>query len=375
MRPDLVTPDGSHVLNSAGYHVAVVNGLIARGFCAFFDGEEIAAKRENAFSEQWDIESAGGRSIRLYTATCRPAWDAIPPAGSPVPSPTPGPTPSPSPAPCVSQPARVDCSAGCALFWQDALARYGHTEARTECHWFPVLGNSLLIGNDSPPMGTMTPCKPDYRCCEWVPTPQDIGKAPRAIDRECNVLQMPGRNIVHRPEDGYLGDLGCVVTPAVTCPSPSPPPPPTGDQCPWLECIGTHVQSVVCNGQSVPLSQLRAGCNVNLDATANFGGCGPNYRCDAECDLPTSKNACCNGLKQLCESPDGPEWVQLSGPQTRCRQGPRGWGCGLDSVRSGTYKFMPCGNGWIDRRGIPNRNQGPACNGTDPRTFVTFVVP
>ena len=32
-------------------------------------------------SEQYDILSSGGNVLRAYMATCRPAWDAIPPAG------------------------------------------------------------------------------------------------------------------------------------------------------------------------------------------------------------------------------------------------------------------------------------------------------
>ena len=64
------------------YHEATVAGLRERGFCAFFDGEEVAAKRSNDFSEQYDIvrtPAAGGYYVMLaYMGTCRPAWSAIP---------------------------------------------------------------------------------------------------------------------------------------------------------------------------------------------------------------------------------------------------------------------------------------------------------
>lgn len=59
-----------------------VDNLRRMGFCAFFDGEEIAIKENNDFSEQWDVITSGGNVIQIYNATCRPAWSAIPPAGN-----------------------------------------------------------------------------------------------------------------------------------------------------------------------------------------------------------------------------------------------------------------------------------------------------
>jgi hypothetical protein len=56
----------------------VVALLRIHGFCADFDGEEIAVKSTNDYSEQFDVETASGYSIRLYTATCRPALQSIP---------------------------------------------------------------------------------------------------------------------------------------------------------------------------------------------------------------------------------------------------------------------------------------------------------
>lgn len=68
-------------INVGAYMDDVVENLRRAGFCALNDGEEIAVKNSNDFSEQYDIISSGGNVLRAYMATCRPAWDAIPPAG------------------------------------------------------------------------------------------------------------------------------------------------------------------------------------------------------------------------------------------------------------------------------------------------------
>jgi hypothetical protein len=68
-------------INVGAYMDEVVENLRRAGFCALNDGEEIAVKKNNDFSEQYDIISSGGHVLRAYMATCRPAWDAIPPAG------------------------------------------------------------------------------------------------------------------------------------------------------------------------------------------------------------------------------------------------------------------------------------------------------
>jgi hypothetical protein len=65
------------VLNVDGYLQAVVQQMSARGYCAMYDGEELAVKNTNDFNEQFDILTAdervrsGGES---YRSTCRPAW-------------------------------------------------------------------------------------------------------------------------------------------------------------------------------------------------------------------------------------------------------------------------------------------------------------
>ena len=59
-----------------GYHQAVVQRLIAKGYCAIFDSEEIQAKKENRFSEHFDIHLGDGyvrRGEGAYRSTCWPA--------------------------------------------------------------------------------------------------------------------------------------------------------------------------------------------------------------------------------------------------------------------------------------------------------------
>jgi len=67
--------------NPSQYVDEVVYNLRTRGFCALNDGEEIAVKSSNDFSDQYDVITGEGFIRRSYRATCRPAWDAIPPAG------------------------------------------------------------------------------------------------------------------------------------------------------------------------------------------------------------------------------------------------------------------------------------------------------
>jgi hypothetical protein len=59
------------------YLGAVVSNLEDMGFCARFDGAEIALKKTNDFNEQYDIFTSRGFSRwggGAYAATCHPAW-------------------------------------------------------------------------------------------------------------------------------------------------------------------------------------------------------------------------------------------------------------------------------------------------------------
>jgi hypothetical protein len=66
---DVVDPDA--------YVNGMVDQMARRGYCALYDGEELAVKNTNDFNEQFDILSSanGVRSgSESYRSTCRPAW-------------------------------------------------------------------------------------------------------------------------------------------------------------------------------------------------------------------------------------------------------------------------------------------------------------
>jgi hypothetical protein len=82
-RPDLfdmgskVCDNCYYVLNVNGYVKQVQNQLAAQGICSFWDGEELAVKSTNQFSEQYDILLASGHMRRgpgSYRGVCKPAW-------------------------------------------------------------------------------------------------------------------------------------------------------------------------------------------------------------------------------------------------------------------------------------------------------------
>lgn len=59
------------------YVQGILKNLRGMELCAVFDGEEVAIKNTNAFSDQYAILSSTGYSrwgIGSYRATCRPAW-------------------------------------------------------------------------------------------------------------------------------------------------------------------------------------------------------------------------------------------------------------------------------------------------------------
>ena len=65
------------VLDVDGYVAAVQKVLAAEGACSLWDGEELAVKTTNSFSEQFDILLASGhmrRGIGSYRGVCRPSW-------------------------------------------------------------------------------------------------------------------------------------------------------------------------------------------------------------------------------------------------------------------------------------------------------------
>ena len=81
-RPDLFDFDNKkcdncyYVKDVDGYLNQVIKKLNNQGVCAEWDGEEMAVKDTNGFSEQWDILLASGHIRRgegAYRGVCRPA--------------------------------------------------------------------------------------------------------------------------------------------------------------------------------------------------------------------------------------------------------------------------------------------------------------
>lgn len=65
------------VLNEQGYTNTLVTVLGQKGYCAKYDGEEVALKTSQGFNEQYDILTASGyvrRGAGAYRSTCNPAW-------------------------------------------------------------------------------------------------------------------------------------------------------------------------------------------------------------------------------------------------------------------------------------------------------------
>lgn len=65
------------IVNVNAYLRAVPVELEAAGFCAIFDGREVAVKNTNNFSEQYHIWYSNftvRRGEGAYRATCNPAW-------------------------------------------------------------------------------------------------------------------------------------------------------------------------------------------------------------------------------------------------------------------------------------------------------------
>jgi hypothetical protein len=71
------SPQGwPRVKDMAAYHGAVIEVLAGQGFCGKFDGEEIAVKRSNEFTEHFDVNYADKyvrRGSGVYRGACYPA--------------------------------------------------------------------------------------------------------------------------------------------------------------------------------------------------------------------------------------------------------------------------------------------------------------
>lgn len=65
------------VKNVSGFVAEVQKQLSAQGVCSYYDGEELAVKKTNDYSEQYDILLASGhmrRGVGSYRGVCRPSW-------------------------------------------------------------------------------------------------------------------------------------------------------------------------------------------------------------------------------------------------------------------------------------------------------------
>jgi hypothetical protein len=65
------------VKNVDGYVAEVQRYLSQQGICTLWDGEELAAKKTNDYSEQYDVLVASGhmrRGVGSYRGVCRPSW-------------------------------------------------------------------------------------------------------------------------------------------------------------------------------------------------------------------------------------------------------------------------------------------------------------
>jgi hypothetical protein len=70
------SPGWYKVRNVSGYVNGVAEILKARGYCAIWDGEELAVKNENRFSDQYDILTSSNfvrRGDGAYRSSCYPA--------------------------------------------------------------------------------------------------------------------------------------------------------------------------------------------------------------------------------------------------------------------------------------------------------------
>jgi hypothetical protein len=100
---------GNTVLNLPGYYVGLIRILDREGLCAAYDGEELAVKNSNDFSDQYKVLTSWNEIRRSYMVTCTPA--VFPLARS---------NPAPSPAGCSLAPSsEVACGRTSPQFLDD----------------------------------------------------------------------------------------------------------------------------------------------------------------------------------------------------------------------------------------------------------------
>jgi hypothetical protein len=75
--------DGNRVLSSGQYVLGVIQNLDAAGICAYWDGEELALKNTDWFSDQYDILTSKSTVWNAYMTTCYPSVFPLPLPGLP----------------------------------------------------------------------------------------------------------------------------------------------------------------------------------------------------------------------------------------------------------------------------------------------------
>jgi hypothetical protein len=65
--------NGDTVRNLGGYYVGIIKILDGKNICAAFDGEELAVKNSNDWSDQYKLMTSWGQVRRFYVGTCYPA--------------------------------------------------------------------------------------------------------------------------------------------------------------------------------------------------------------------------------------------------------------------------------------------------------------
>jgi hypothetical protein len=66
-------PYSYKIINDPMYVSEMLSKLKAKGFCAIYDGDEFQIKRDNVYTEHFDMTRSDGYAIRSYSSTCRDA--------------------------------------------------------------------------------------------------------------------------------------------------------------------------------------------------------------------------------------------------------------------------------------------------------------
>ena len=110
--------DGTKVLSSGQFLVAVIAALDSRGLCAGWDGEELAVKNSDDFNDQFDVLTVAGnvrQGAGAYRTTCYPAAF---PLGQAAPAPTPD-------CPNLPPSRELTCGRETSKFYPDVEAAIG----------------------------------------------------------------------------------------------------------------------------------------------------------------------------------------------------------------------------------------------------------